>query len=189
MRSMPLNKRVAIEWPVFRALKEATMRRLRLSIFVLLAAFASNSLADCLGTDPVDTAIVFFKKHRGFYRANPAKLQGQLTERLYKALEAEYQCTRKRVCAVNFNPWTDAQHGTIGSPQGFELKASIKNKADVTMRYPTGRESKTVIIRLARDEAEGCWLVADLVTPSEVSLVRLMEAWHAQHAPPASKTK
>lgn len=164
-------------------------KRLHLPLLLLLAACANNSLADCLGADPVDTAMAFFKKHRGFYRANPAKLQEQLTERFYKVLEAEYQCTRRRACAVNFNPWTDARHGTIGSPQGFELKGSIKNKADVAMRYPHGRESKTVLIRLARDEAEGCWLIADLVTPSEVSLVRLMEVWHGQHASPERKTK
>lgn len=57
------------------------------------------------------------------------------------------------------------------------------------MHYPDGRESRAVLTRLVRDESDSCWIVSDLITPSEVALLRLLRLWHGQNGPKEAKGK
>lgn len=165
-------------------LKAPVMRTLALSL-VLLAT--SNDLAAaCLGRDPMDAAKVFFAKHRDFYYGNPGKVAGLVSSRFYAALSAEYRCAQGEVCAIEAPPWTDAQDGHIGEPITFHMQAASETRAEVFVRYTfelseTQRIPQAVSLRLERKGRDGCWAVADLVSPRGKSLVKAIEDWHSTY--------
>jgi hypothetical protein len=158
---------------------------IRLFIISLLAIISSNSYAACLGSDPITAAKVFYKKHQDFYYAKPSKNQGFLSTRLQQALASEYRCKDGVICALDFDPWTDAQDGDIGDPKSFKLISNSHNKAEVLMSYQfvldqSRIEPKSLKIMLELQNQERCWVVSDLVSPSGHSVLATLETWQAK---------
>lgn len=159
-----------------------------LSIIFLILSF--NAAATCLGRNATSTAKTFFKQHYNFYYKNPKKIAKFLSAQFYDALLTEYQCTTKGViCAIETDPWIDAQDGEIDThkPIIFSLRSTSPTTAIVAISYifalsKTQHMQKRVLLRLERNSPDTCWLIADLILPSGESLLKIIKAYQVQNA-------
>src|ERR1700759_3951911 len=85
-----------------------------------MAATIGNSCAAFAIDDPVAIAKSFYTKHAAFASENPDKLKPVITDRFFIALNKEYKCAQGEICAIESDPWTDAQNGKICKPVEFE---------------------------------------------------------------------
>ena len=151
-------------------------------------AFASleNARAACAVDDPKAVAESFFAKHAKFSSENPSKIKAVVTSRFFDALEREFKCAQDGVCAIETDPWTDAQDGHIGKPVVFATISNSAVAATVSMTYPfildkTHHEEKTATLILQRASPAQCWLVGDLKGPLGDSLLQEVEDWHKKY--------
>ena len=154
------------------------------SCLMALSAFDSAHAA-CAIDDPAVFAKSFYSKHAEFSSENPAKIRTIITSRFFAALNREYKCAQGEICALESDPWTDAQDGDIGKPVEFTTASNSGVAATVSMTYPfilgkTHREQKRVTLLLERKSPSDCWLLNDLVGPRGESLLRTIEKWHKE---------
>jgi hypothetical protein len=152
----------------------------------LIALAASHSAyAACAIDDPAATAKSFYSKHAQFSSENPAKIKTIITPRLFDALDREYKCAQGQICALEADPWTDAQDGDIGEPVEFATASNSGVEATVSMTYPfvlgKTHSQKRVTLHLQRESPTDCWLLSDLVGPRDESLVRAIEEWYKEY--------
>ena len=157
------------------------------SILVYLAVSLSavSSLAACPADDPVASAKSFYSDHRNFYTEEPSKIKKLTSPRLLAALEQEFKCSNGDICAIEADPWIDAQDGGIGTPIDFSLVSNSGLLAKVQMTYTfvlskTQRRKQHVTLLFQRNSPSDCWLIGDLVGPSGSSLVTTLEKWHKE---------
>ncbi|WP_412480427.1 hypothetical protein [Azonexus sp. IMCC34839] len=155
--------------------------RLLVSALVLLGAH--DSYATCADKDPALVAKSFHENHTVFHLDSPSNLKSIISSRLYSALSREYKCSRNELCAVEADPWTDAQDGEITKPIRFKTTQKTDTAAAVRMSYTFSLSDnrqwqQSVLVRLERNSVQGCWLISDLVSPKGQSLVGHIENWH-----------
>ena len=153
------------------------------SMALLLSHVAS---AACAIDDPAAAAQSFYTKHADFSTQDPTPIKELLTPRLFAALAMEYKCAQGEICAIEADPWTDAQDGSIGKPVAFATTSNAGGKAAVSMTYTfvldkSHRKPKHATLLLQRTSASECWQLDDLKGPLGVSLVQMIEKWHKQY--------
>ena len=158
------------------------------SLFPCLLALVAfdSAYATCAIDDPRTVAESFFGKHAQFSSENPSKIKGVVTPRFFDALDREYKCAQGQECAIEADPWTDAQDGRIGKPVVFTTVSNSGTDASIAMTYPfildkTHRSEKRATLVLRRESANECWLIGDLLSPSGESLLQNVEKWHKQY--------
>jgi len=145
-----------------------------------LAASAAPVLADCLGNDPIAAAKTFYQKHADFYYADPSKFQGDVAPRLMNALAMNFDCSDGQICALDSDPWVDAQDGDVAEPITYQLGDHSDSQASVTMHYTftlADNPSQPQQVTLKLQRADQCWQVADMITPRGDSLTEEIETW------------
>jgi len=155
-----------------------------LACLIALSAFHS-AYAACAIDDPAAVAKSFYSNHAQFSSENPAKIRTIITSRLFDALDREYKCAQGQICALEADPWTDAQDGDIGKPVEFATASNSGVEATVSMTYPfildkTHRQQQHVTLLLQRKSPTDCWLFSDLVGPRGESLLQTIEKWHKE---------
>jgi hypothetical protein len=146
----------------------------------------SSAHAACETDDPAAVAKAFYAKHAQFTSEDPAKIKTIVTSRLFSVLDREYKCAQGQICALEADPWTDAQDGDIGKPVEFATASKSDMQASVSMTYTfvldkAHREKKHVTLQLERKSPTDCWLLGDLVGPRGESLVQAMEKWYQEY--------
>ncbi len=149
-----------------------------------LPAFHS-AYAACAIDDPAAVAKSFYSKHTNFSSEDPARIKTIISPRLFDALNREYKCAQGQICAIEADPWTDAQDGRIGKPVEFVAASNSGVEATVSMTYPfilgKTQSEKHVTLVLQRESPNECWLLSDLVGPRGESLVRAIEEWYKEY--------
>jgi hypothetical protein len=153
--------------------------------FWILSSF-QGAYAACASDDPVAVAKSFHDKHVQFASENPAKIKTIVTPRFFDALDREFKCAQGEICAIETDPWTDAQDGEVGKPIEFASVSNSGTEAAVSMTYPFTlnkghHEQKHATILLQRKSPTECWLISDVKGPLDQSLVEDVEAWHKQY--------
>ena len=152
--------------------------------WIALSAICHASAA-CTIDDPVAVAKSFYSKHADFSSEDPAKIKGIVTPRFFAALDREYKCAQGQICALEADPWTDAQDGSIGKPVEFATASNSGLEARISMTYPfilgKAHSQKRVTLVLQRESPTGCWLLSDLVGPQGESLVQAIEKWFKEY--------
>ncbi len=161
------------------------LARARTLIFLLAPAATCHAYAACATDDPVAVAKTFFSKHAEFSSEDPAKIKTNVTARFFAALDLEYKCAQGDVCAIEADPWTDAQDGTIGKPVEFAIVNNTGVEANVSMTYPfildkSHRKQRHATLVLQRQSSTDCWLVGDVIGPGGESLLQTIEKWHKE---------
>ena len=152
---------------------------------LVLAAFNSAHAA-CGIDDPKAVAESFFAKHAQFSSENPSKIKTVVTSRFFDALDREYKCAQGQECAIETDPWTDAQDGQIGKPVVFTTVSNSGNEATVSMTYPfildkKHRTQKRAELILQRGSPTDCWRIGDVMGPGGESLLQSVEEWHKKY--------
>jgi hypothetical protein len=158
----------------------ATASACMLALTALHSAYAA-----CGSDDPIVVAQSFFAKHAQFSSENPSKIKTIVTARFFDALEREYTCAQGDICAIEADPWTDAQDGKIGKPVEFAMVSNSGKEATVSITYPfildkTQRGPKHASLVLRREAPTDCWLIGDLVGPRGDSLLQTIEKRHKE---------
>lgn len=158
----------------------ASLRAVVLAASLSCLAAARPAIADCLGRDPLPAAKAFYENHSDFYYADPAKLRDLVTPRLLKLLTTNYACSDGQECALDSDPWVDAQDGDIAEPISYELAGHTDDRATVIMHYvfalsETEHRPQQVALRLRRSDQ--CWRVEDMITPRGRSLADEIDTW------------
>ena len=158
---------------------------------IALVCFMTPSIfhgayAACASDDPAAVAKSFHDKHAEFSSEDPAKIKTIITPRFFDALDREYKCAQGDVCAIEADPWTDAQDGEMGKPVEFATVSNSGTEATISMTFPfildkANHEQKHATILLQRKSATECWLIGDLKGPRGESLLQNVEAWHKQY--------
>src|SRR5215470_9562764 len=130
--------------------------------FALGLSICRAAGADCLGTDPVAAAKAFYQEHADFYYADPARLTDLVAPRLLKLLTMNYVCADGEECALDSDPWLDAQDGDVAQPITYELGDHTENQATVIMHYifalsETERSPQQVALKLQQQDS--CWQI------------------------------
>lgn len=151
----------------------------------MTAAF-DTSYAACASDDPVAVAKSFYTKHPEFASENPVKIKTVITARFFSALDREYKCSQGEVCAIEADPWTDAQDGKIGKPVEFETVSNSDLETVVAMTFPfildkSHHEQMRAKIVLQRKTTTECWLIGDIADPHGDSLLQFVEEWHKKY--------
>ena len=155
-----------------------------LACLIALSAFHS-AYAACATDDPAAVAKSFYSKHPQFSSENPAKIRTIITSRLFDALDREYKCAQGQICALEADPWTDAQDGEIGKPVEFATASNSGVEATVSMTYPfildkAHHRQQRATLLLQRKSATDCWLLNDLLGPRGESLLQTIEKWYKE---------
>lgn len=164
------------------------MKSLSLLLSAAVLTVGNSCLAkECLGTEAQAAAAKFLGSHYSFYAEDPAKVQSVITPRFFKALELEHNCARKEPCALDGDPWLDAQEGRMSSKVEYVKERASDTDAVIAIRYnfllsfddtPEKQEAKLVLQRGAAGE---CWLIGDLISPGGTSFLDYTEKWHAEN--------
>lgn len=141
--------------------------------------------AACAVDDPAAIAKSFYSKHARFSSEDPARIRTIITSRLFDALEREYKCAQGQICALEADPWTDAQDGEIGKPVEFATASNSGVGATVSMTYTfildkAHRKQQHATLLFQRKSPTDCWLFDDLVGPRGESLLQTIEKWHKE---------
>lgn len=154
----------------------------RLALFLLVGCglLAKTAVADCLGSEPLLAAKAFYQQHADFYYVDPAKLTDVVTPRLLKILATNYACSVDQECALDSDPWVDAQDGDIAEPVTFDLGDHTADQVTVIMHYiftlsTTDRQAQQVALKL--QQSGQCWRVDDMITPRGKSLAGEITDW------------
>ena len=158
-------------------------------LVVAILAWATQAGAACVAGDPVATARWIFANDRGFALQQTgrdlSKRANYLSASLYGLLRADWKCqdVEKGACALDADPWINAQDGEQLSPINFVLSSSVGSKATVRMNYRFGWSDTSnpppvpaeTRMEFSRDAKTGCWQLDDLVGREGVSLKRVLK--------------
>ena len=157
----------------------------RVLAFLVVLWTIRGAAAACPSDDPAAVAKLFYADHAEFSSEDPAKIKEIITQRFFDALDREHKCAQGQICALEADPWMDAQDGKIGKPVEFATVNNSGIEATVSMTYPfilekTPRQQRVTLL-LQRDTPKSCWLLNDLVGPHGDSLVRTIEKWFREY--------
>jgi len=144
---------------------------------------ATAEQAGCLSGDPLVMEKSFFAGHANFAFEDPAKIRELLSPRFFAALAREHRCAKGDLCAIESDPWTDAQDGEILQPASFKTTTNTGTQAEVKMSYyfalsASQKRQQSVVLKYRHSAISGCWELADLISPSGQSFVGHLEKWH-----------
>lgn len=143
----------------------------------LVGAFAAPAHAACLGETPLTAARAWFQQHYAFWNEPPAVLRELFAPPLLDLLEREQACTAEGVCAIDADPWLDAQDGEARDPEYF-----AEGRDAVRLRYRYVLDERMPAqpreLRLRFSGADRCWRAADLIGPDGRSLLQALAAYH-----------
>lgn len=153
----------------------------RLLLLALIVAGTPLALA-CPAETPLETARGLHGKHYDLGR-NDKGLREVLSPALWQLLEKNWKCEDEGggVCAIEADPWTDAQDGEMLTPPSFRVVDSTATTARIEATYRFGwkemadkaTHEKSVVV-LVKDAKSGCWQVDDLVGAHGNSLARTL---------------
>lgn len=164
---------------------------------VLLASLilfpAIPAAADCLGTNELAAARSFYRQHADFYYADPTGFKELVTPALFKVLAMNYACAQGQECALDSDPWMDAQDGEITDPITYSLGDHDAAQATVTMHYvftlsESQKSPRQVQLKMQLPAGQQCWRVDDLVTPRGGSLTKAIADWFVKYGADAAPT-
>lgn len=153
---------------------------------IIVLCFRVYTQEKCLKDSPIVFAKNFYLKYESFHYTNPVKFRKFITPRLFIALQKEYRCTEPgELCAIESNPWTDAQDGEIGEPIKFEAISSSDTSSSVKMSYTfilseNQKWAQSITLLLLRNSVKDCWKLADLKSTKEESFLEFIEGWHKE---------
>lgn len=163
------------------------MKLMSVAAVACMTALAAihGAYAACASDDPAVAAKSFYTRHARFSSEDPARIKSIISPRLFEALNREYKCAQGQICAIEADPWTDAQDGEIGKPVGFATASNSGVEATVSMTYPfvldkAHPQQQRVTLLFRRESATDCWLLGDLIGPLGDSLLQSIEKWHEQ---------
>lgn len=142
------------------------------------AMLAGQAQAICLGASAQDSARIFFERYYGFSSASQPGIREIVTPAFLQLLEKEWACVAKaQVCAIDADPWLDAQDGEARDAWFFSEPDGLTIAVRYSFVLDTETQPRAARIRLARAD-HGCWRVSDLVGPEGRSLRRTLERYH-----------
>jgi hypothetical protein len=160
----------------------------KLSLCVIAVCATSLSKAACVANGALETARWIQSKQRLFYAQTdmtPKSKKAFLSQELFALLKRDWDCQNKEegICAIDADPWTDAQDGGELPPIKFDLVSSDSIKARVRMRYQFGwteadapkPEPAQTFLLLVKDTKTNCWLLDDLIGRSSTDSFSLKE--------------
>ena len=156
-----------------------------------LLAVSGSVVARCVADGPIETARWIHAHQNGFdvfHTMQDAKLlRSFLSPQLYGLLEVEWRCQviEEGLCAVDTDPWTNAQHGRVLEPVTFELASTAGLRASVTMKFRLGRSDQdasqvvaaAATLAMVKDAGSGCWQLDDVVGAQGRSLVTALQGY------------
>lgn len=135
----------------------------------------------CLGTEPLNAARAIVKDHHYFYSENPKNFSAILSPKFLRLLEKNYQCSQEGVCALEADPWTDAQDGEAVPPYRFTTisRSAHHSVVRVSFNFNNGPSSsrKTVLLSFERASAKSCWVLTNFKSPSGHALSEVIEKY------------
>ncbi|CAH0176066.1 YbjP/YqhG family protein [Stenotrophomonas lactitubi] len=149
------------------------MRKTRmLAIVGLLLAPTVQAAPAC--QEPTEVARAFFEATtgKGDLLQPP---QALVSAAFAKALHAERACQVREegICAIDSDPWLDAQDGDIDSPVRYSWKQASATAGQVEMRYAVWNKAYVTRLPMVR-KGEGCWQVDDILTNSGRSVRKIL---------------
>ena len=157
------------------------MKKLLCCVAMLcVSGFTLAQGASCLGKEPVEASKNFYKKYADFYANNPKKYGSVLTPAFASVLKRNYDCQIREqgICALDADPWTNAQDGDVYNPRFGIQTTNGELQAVVSMDYLFKFDKKekgkpqTVKLQLTRRDVQSCWQVNEFYDPSGVPLTR-----------------
>ena len=158
-------------------------------MIVVTLAWAAQAGGACVADGPLETARWIHANERSFAFQQTGR---DLTKRatfvspeLYALLRAEWRCqdAEEGLCALDADPWLNAQDGEELGPLAFTIVSRTEVAAAVRMSYRFGWKDVTnprpvpaeTKIELVRDAATGCWLLDDLIGREGRSLKKQLQ--------------
>jgi hypothetical protein len=158
-------------------------------VIVVALAWAARAGAACVAEGPLETARWIHSNERSFaFQQTGRDLSSRtafLSPKLYALLRAEWRCqdAEEGLCALDSDPWLNAQDGEELDPVAFSIVSRTDAAAIVRMSYrfgwkdaatprPVPAEAK---LELIRDAATGCWLLDDLIGRDDRSLKKQLQ--------------
>lgn len=153
---------------------------LRLGIAVAVFALAMPASAACLGETPLAAAQAWFRDHYSFWNDPPKVLRETFAPPLLGLLQREQACSEAEgLCAIDADPWLDAQDGEARDPEYFAEGAN-----EVRLRYrfvlTEDMPARARELRLHFSGAGRCWRAADLIGPDGQSLRTTLARYHGR---------
>jgi hypothetical protein len=138
----------------------------------------------CPAKNPLDTARWIYSNHADFY-VNGKGGPDYLSSALRDLLKRDWKCQEPGdQCAIDANPWTNAQDGEVMQPVKWALVSSSDKQAVVEMSYgfafnTAGETPKPVTSRLmmVKNPSSQCWVLDNLIGPEQISLAQTLQAF------------
>ena len=150
-------------------------------LFALVVALSPAARA-CPAADPLETARVLHSRHYDIGRDDQG-LGEILSPALWQMLVKNWKCEDDGggLCAIEADPWTDAQDGGMLTPPTFRLVASTATTAKAEAAYRFGwkeladkaTDEKSFVL-MVKDAKSGCWRVDDLIGARGNSLAKTL---------------
>lgn len=146
----------------------ASCRLVAFALFSLLPV--ASQAGGCVAKDPAGTVQWVFEHASQFYVHNEGSPR-YLSPELYKLLKRDWKCQEPgELCAIEADPWTNAQDGSLLKPVTYRITAETAQSASVELSAVFGWEDQpqenkptTVTLNLVRADAKkGCWLLDDI---------------------------
>ncbi|MBL8224637.1 MAG: hypothetical protein JNM50_04840 [Chromatiales bacterium] len=156
---------------------------------VLALALAGQAGAACVAEGPLETARWIHARERAFaFRAedaDPGNRHAFLSATLYSLLRAEWECqdVEEGICALESDPWINAQDGEELQPISFDMLPGSGTSATVRMSYRFGWRDVSdpapvpgeATLMMTYDADLGCWVLDDLIGREHRSLRKQLE--------------
>lgn len=149
-----------------------------MTLLALLAFASALPLVECKVDSPSALAVHLHKDAYTFY-VDADAARPYVSDSLHTLIARDNAC--EEVCAIEADPWIEAQDGETGGKISTEIKLNSPAQADVKLCYdfkmgdePAPRQCATL---RAVTDANGCWVADDLIGPNGTSLRSLYEAF------------
>ena len=138
----------------------------------------------CLGTEPLNAARGIVTHHYYFYSENPKNFSAILSPKFLGLLQKNYQCSQEGVCALDADPWTDAQDGEVVPPYQFKTisRSALHSVVRVSYNFNNGpsRSRKAVLLSFERASAKSCWVLTNFKSPSGQAISEVIEKYFSR---------
>lgn len=155
---------------------------------LLLALLGGPVHAACDKEVALRLAKAFWSEHKDFYYADPVPLKALLTPDFFAVLSSEAECNADgEVCAIDADPWINAQDGEVSEPVSFTLAKEQEQGVTVRMHYlfalsDTQKEPQTVSLHFQKSGDNRCYLMDDFIPPGDGSLKQRLRQWQNHNA-------
>lgn len=147
---------------------------------IAFVGMLSTAAMACPAPDPVKTANWIFSNHYFFYASGKGSAE-YLSSNLLALLKADWKCQEQGgECAIDADPWLNAQDGAAAKPK-FEVVSSSDKQAVVEMKYSfvmegssQPAENRTSRLLLTKNSSQ-CWVLDNLTGPDGVALASTLK--------------